>query len=167
MAMEGLVCLHKSWYKIRRPLAVATASFLCIAPLQVRAVAEDDMLQLAVNYVFTGRIDPPDRPEIVDRKSCLVVVFEPKFKAYVRYYLNRFKLDSARINKTYSGQQIFYVLEIHGDDIVVEHLNTDKTTVARAFNSAQISLPGDIDESEKALRWISDHCKAVKARSPF
>src|SRR5262249_12436534 len=71
-------------------------------------------------------------------------------------YLNRFKLDSARISKTYSGQQIFYVLEIHGDDIVVEHLNTDKTTVARAFNSAQISLPCDIDESEKALRWVFD-----------
>jgi hypothetical protein len=167
MAMEGLVRLPKSWYKIRRPLAVAAASLLWIAPLQVRAVAEDDVLQLAVNYVFTGRIDPPDRPEIVDRKSCVVVVFEPKFKAYVRYYLNRFKLDSARISKTYSGQQIFYVLEIHGDDIVVEHLNTDKTTVARAFNSAQISLPGDIDQSEKALRLISDHCKAVKAKPPF
>jgi hypothetical protein len=71
MAMEGVMRLHKSWYKIRRPLAVAAASLLWIAPLQVRAVAEDDMLQLAVNYVFTGRIDPPDRPEIVDRKSCV------------------------------------------------------------------------------------------------
>lgn len=167
MAKEDLVRLHKSCYKIRRPLAVAAASFLCIAPLQVRVVAEDDMLQLAVNYIFTGRIDPPDRPEIVDRKSCVVVVFEPKFKAYVRYYLDRFKLDSARISKTYSGQQIFYVLEIRGDDIIVEHLNADKTTVARAFNSAQISLPGDIDQSEKALQLISDHCKAVKAKSPF
>jgi hypothetical protein len=39
--------------------------------------------------------------------------------------------------------------------------------VARAFNSAQIPLPGDIDQSEKALRLISDHCKAVKAKSPF
>jgi len=93
MAMEPLVRLHKSWYKIRRPLALAATSFLWIATLQVPAVTEDDVLQLAVNYVFTGRIDPPDHPEIVDRKSCIVVVFEPKFQAYIRYYLNRFRLE--------------------------------------------------------------------------
>ncbi len=136
--------------KLTRLLAAAV-SFLWIAPLQIRAVAENDVLQLAINYVFTGRIDAPDRPEIVDRKSCIIVVFEPKFQAYVRYYLSRFKLDSARISKTYSGQQISYVLEVQGDDIVVEHLNPDKTAVARAFKSAQIALPGNVDQSEKAL----------------
>jgi hypothetical protein len=130
-------------------------------------MAEDDVLQLAINYVFTGRIDPRDHPKIVDRKSCTVVVFEPQFQTYVRYYLNRFMLDSARISKTYSGQQIFYILEIQGSDIVVEHLNPDKMTVARGFKSAQISLPGDIDQSEKALRLIADHCKADKPKLPF
>jgi len=77
-------------------------------------------------------------------------------------------MDSARISKTYSGQQISYVLEIEGDDIVVEHLNPDKTTVARGFRSAQISLPGNIDQSEKALRCIfADYCRAEKPKSPF
>ena len=47
--------------KLTRLLAAAV-SFLWIAPLQIRAVAEDDVVQLAINYVFTGRIDPPDRP---------------------------------------------------------------------------------------------------------
>jgi hypothetical protein len=138
-----------------------------MAPLQIRAVAEDDVFQLAVNYLFTGRIDPSDRPEIADPKSCIVVVFDSTFQTYVRYYLNRFKMDSARISKTYSGQQIFYVLEIEGDDIVVEHLSPDKTTVTRGFKSAQISLPGNIDQSEKALRLIADHCKADKPKPPF
>ncbi len=165
--MASFVYLNKNRYKLRWPLIVTAVSFLWMAPLQIRAVAEDDVFQLAVNYVFTGRIDPPDRPEIADRNSCIVVVFEHKFQAYVRYYLSRFKLDSARISKTYSGQQIFYVLEIEGDNIVVEHLNSDKTTVARGFKSAQISLPGNIDQSEKALRVISDHCKAEKPKSPF
>lgn len=154
--MASLVYLNKNRYKLRWPLAVTAVCFLWMAPLQIRAAAEDDVFQLAVNYIFTGRIDPPDRPEIMDRNSCIVVVFEPKFQAYVRYYLSRFKIDSARISKTYSDQQISYVLEIQGDDIVVEHLNPDKTTVARAFKSAQISLPGNIDQSEKAIQIIAD-----------
>src|SRR5262252_6885632 len=99
-----------------------------------------------------GESTPPDPPEIVDRKSCIVVVFESKFQSYVRYYLSRFKMDSSHISKTYSGRQISYILEVEGDDTIVEHLNPDKATVARAFKSAQILLRGDIDESEKALR---------------
>src|SRR6266516_3764602 len=82
--------------------------------------------------------------------SCIVVVFDSKFQTYIRYYLSWFRMDSAHISKTYSGRQIFYVLEVEGDDIVVEHLNPDKTTVARGFRSAQIPLPGNIDQSEKA-----------------
>src|SRR5437764_10024013 len=166
--MSSLLYLNKRWYKLRCALATITVlSFLLIAPLQIRAVAEDDVLQLAINYVFTGRIDPSNRPQIVDQNPCIVVVFEPKFQAYVRYYLSRFKMDSARISKTYSGQQISYILEIQGDGIVVEHLNPDKTTVARAFNSAQIALPGNIGQSEKALRVIADQCKPEEPKSPF
>jgi hypothetical protein len=138
-----------------------------MALLQIRAVAEDDVFRLAVNYVFTGKIDPPDPPAIADQNSCIVVVFDSKFQTYVRYYLSRFKMDSARISKTYSGQQISYILEIEGDDIVVEHLDPDKTTVARGFKSAQIPLPGNIDQSEKALRIIADHCKPDKPKPPF
>jgi hypothetical protein len=166
--MATLAHLNKSWHKMRWPLAVAPVSFLWTAPLQIRAMAEDDVFQLAVNYLFTGRTDPPNPPEIVDRKSCAVVVFDSQLQTYIRYYLSRFKMDNARISKTYSGQKIFYVLEIEGDDTVVEHLNPDKTTVARGFRSAQISLPGDIDQSEKALRLIfADYCRADKPKPPF
>ncbi len=162
--MAGLAHLNKSWW----PLAVAAVSFLWTAPPQIQAVAEDDLFQLAVNYVFTGSTDPRDPPEIVDRKSCIVVVLDSKFQTYIRYYLSRFRMDSAHISKTYSGRQIFYVLEVEGDDIVVEHLNPDKTTVARGFRSAQISLPGNIDQSEKALRLIfADYCRADKPKPPF
>ncbi len=100
--------------------------------------------------------------------SCIVVVFDSKFQTYIRYYLSWFRMDSAHISKTYSGRQIFYVLEVEGDDIVVEHLNPDKTTVARGFRSAQIPLPGNIDQSEKALRLIfADYCRADKPKPPF
>src|SRR2546421_8148931 len=88
---------------IRWSLAIAALSFFATAALQLRAMAEDDVFQHAVNYVFTGRVDPQDSPEIADRKSCIVVVSDPKNKRYIRYYLSRFKMDVSRISKTYSG----------------------------------------------------------------
>src|SRR6202043_1639175 len=115
------------------------------APLQVRAVA-NDVFQEAVNYVFTGRIEPQDGPEIIDRNSCVVVVPDPKNQRYVRYYLNRFRMNDARISKTYSGRQTFYVLEVEGDGVVVENLALDKKTVVAGYRTAQISLPEDIDQ---------------------
>ena len=153
---------------IRWSLAIAAVSFFGTAPLQLRARADDDVFQHAINYVFTGRIDPRDSPEIVDRKSCVVVVTDPKNKRYIRYYLGRFKMDVSRISKTYSGRQTFYVLEVEGDDVIVEYLNLDKTGIINRFKSAQISLPGNIAQTEKALHLIfSEHCKADDPKPPF
>ena len=166
--MTGLALLNKSCHKIRLLLHIAVVSFFWTVTLQTRAVAEDDVFQQAVNYVFTGRIDPRDGPDIVDRKSCIVVVPDPKFKRYARYYLSRFKMDAARVSKKYSGREISYELEVDGDDVLLEYLNIDKTTVDYRFKSAHISLPGNIDQTEKALRLIfAEHCKADKPKTPF
>ena len=151
-----------------RPLAIAAVAFFAAAALHPRAVAEDDVFQQAVNYVFTGRVDPKDSPEIVDRKSCVVVVSDPRNKRYIRYYLSRFKMDVSRISKTYSGRQTFYTLEVEGDDVIIEYLNLDKTVVVSRYKSAQISLPGNIAQTEKALHLIfSEHCKADGPKPPF
>jgi len=131
---------------------------------------EEDRFQQAVNYIFTGRIDPPpvDAPDIVDRKSCEVVMPEPKYKRFVRYHLGRFKMDVARINKRYSGRQVMYELEVEGDDIVVEFLELDKKTVDYGFRTAHIDLPGDIVQTEKALRLVfSEYCKSDIRKGPF
>jgi hypothetical protein len=153
---------------IRWSLAIAAAAFFGTAALQLRAMAEDDAFQHAVNYVFTGRVDPQDSPEIVDRKSCVVVVSDPKNKRYIRYYLSRFKMDVSRISKTYSGRQTFYTLEVEGDDVIIEYLNLDKTAVVSRYKSAQISLPGNIAQTEKALHLIfNEHCKADNPKPPF
>jgi hypothetical protein len=56
--MTGLALLNKSGHKFRLSLAIAVASFLWTIALQAGAVPEDDVLQRAVNYVFTGKIDP-------------------------------------------------------------------------------------------------------------
>jgi len=119
--MTGLALLNKSGHKFRLSLAIAVASFLWTITLQTRAVPKDDVFQQAVNYVFTGKIDPGAGPEIVDRKSCVVVVPE-KFGGYARYYLTRFKMDDARISNKYSGREVSYELEVAGDDILVEYL---------------------------------------------
>jgi hypothetical protein len=163
MAMAGVILPNV----YRHMLSFAAAIFfLWTVPLQ--AVAEDDVFQEAINYVFTGRIDPTDGPDIVDRKSCIVVVPEPDLNRYARYYLKRFKMDVARISKKYAGRQTLYELEVEGDDVILEFLKADKTTVDYGFKSAHISLPGNIDETEKALHLIfAEHCKPDKPKSPF
>jgi hypothetical protein len=133
-----------------------------------RSAALDDRFQQAVNYIFTGRPDPVDGPQILDRKSCVVLVPEPKFNRYARYYLSRFKMDTARISKKYAGSQTLYDLEVEGDDVIFEYLKPDKVTVDYGFRSAHIFLPGDPDQTEKALALIfSQYCKREKPSPPF
>jgi hypothetical protein len=143
-------------------------SLLLAIALRVPALAVDDALQRLVNYVFTGDIAPRDTPEIVDRRLCIVLVHEARFNRFARYYLNRFKMDTARISKKYAGQQVLLELEVEGDDIILEYLKADKKTVDYGFKSAHISLPGNIEQTEKALRLIfSEHCKSEKLKPPF
>jgi hypothetical protein len=149
-------------------LALVLASSLSTVVAQSRAADAEDRFQHAVNYVFTGKVDPPNGPEIVDRKACVVLVPEPKFNRYARYYLRRFKMDTARISKKYAGSQTLYELEVEGGDVVLEYLKADRTTVDYGFRSAHISLPGDPDQTDKAFQLIfSQYCKAERPRSPF
>jgi hypothetical protein len=148
-------------------IAFAAAFFILSSALRGQAVAED-VLQAAVNYVFTGTIAPENGPKIVDLKSCVVVMPDQRNKRYVRYYLSRFKMDSSRISKTYSGRQTNYTLEVDGDDVIIEYLKLDQTTILNGYKSAQISLPGNIDQTERALHLIfTEHCKSDRPKTPF
>jgi len=148
--------------------ALLAGSWLGLAAAQSPASGAEDRFQLAIDYVFTGRLDATNGPEITDRRSCIVLVPEPKFNRYARYYLSRFKMDTARISKKYAGSQTLYELEVEGDDVVLEYLKADKTTVDYGFRSAHISLPGEPDQTEKALALIfSQYCKAEKPQAPF
>jgi hypothetical protein len=76
-------------------------------------------------------------------------------------------MDEARINNKYSGRETSYELEVAGDDVLVEYLKIDKT-VDYGFKSAHISLPGNIDQTKRALRLIfAEYCKADQPKSPF
>jgi hypothetical protein len=146
-------------------VAAAIAAAAVLTP--ARASAEADRFQQAVNYVFTGRIDPPDAPEIVNRDACVVVVRDTKYDRYARYHLGRFRMDDALFDKRYSGSRVNYVLDVKGDDVILEYLSPDRKTVAQSYRSAQIPLPGDIDQTRKALQIVSDDCKAKKSNAPF
>ena len=152
---------------VRRCLAGGVVVFLWTVSLEVRALAENDLLQKAVNYLFTGRTDPQDIPEILDRKSCVVVVPDAKSKQYVRYYLGRFRMDTALIDKTYAGSDTAYNLDIKGAEVIVEYLDIDKSTVLHGYKSAHISLPGDIDQTNKALELIASLCRNGKPKAQF
>ena len=149
-------------------LSVAIAIVLLTASPGGRAAAAADLFQQAVNYVFTGRVDPPDSPEITDRKACIVVMRDPQFTRYIRYYLSRFNMDTATFDKIYAGSQVRYELVVKGDQVLLEYLDIDKTTVAQAYRSAHIPLPGAIDQTQKALKIIfADHCKTEPPKTPF
>lgn len=167
--MTGLMFRKRSGYK-RLSVAIVVAFFTWMAPQQTRAVTEDDVFQQAINYIFTGQIDPNPklRPEIVDRKACVVVVPEPNSNRYARYYLKRFKMEIYRISKRYAGRRVFYELEVEGDDTIFESLKADKTTVEFGLRSIHISLPGNIDQTEKALKLVfAEYCKRDKQKSLF
>lgn len=132
------------------------------------ALPKDDVFQQAINYIFTGKIDPQDGPVIVDRNSCVIVLRDPKFNRYVRYYLTRFKMDEAFYEKKYAGARVSYQLDVKGDDVVIEYLDLDQKTIIQGNQSAQIPLQGDIEQTQKALRIIfTDYCKAEKPKTPF
>jgi hypothetical protein len=152
---------------VRRCLVGGLVVFLWIVPPQIHALAEDDPLQKAVNYLFTGDNNPQQVPEILDRKSCVVVVQDPKSKQFIRYYVGRFRIDTAFINKTYVGSETVYSLDVKGAEVIVEYLDVDKSTVLHGHKSAQISLPGDIDQTNKALALISSLCRNGKPKDQF
>jgi hypothetical protein len=152
---------------MRRFVVVAFASAFGMIGLQSAAATAPDLFQQAVNYVFTGRIDPQSGPEIVDRNACIIVMRDPKFERFIRYYLARFKMDTARFTKKYAGTQTLYELDVEGDAPVIEYLAMDKTTIVQGYKSAQIPLLGNIDQTQKALQIITKHCAAAQPKSPF
>jgi hypothetical protein len=148
-------------------VALAAASAFGVLILQAHAAPVADLLQQAVNYVFTGKVDAQGGPEIVDRSACIVVVRDPKFERFIRYYLARFKMDTARFTKKYAGTQELYELDVEGDMPVIEYLAMDKSTVLQRYKTAQIPLPGTIDQAQKALQIIIKRCQTEPQKSPF
>lgn len=141
---------------------------LLMVPLRAGAAGGDDVLQKAVNYMFTGKVDPADAPQIVDRKACVVVVRDPDYKRYARYYLARFRFDDGSIVKKYSGSRVLYELDVVSDDAVVEYLSLDKTTVLHGYKSAQIPLPGNIEQTRRAFQLIfGQYCKPENSSNQF
>ena len=152
--------------RVTKTVAIAIAPFLW-AILAIHAMADNDLLQQALNYVFTGTISPEESPEIVDRKSCIVVVPDNRFPRFIRYHFDRFKPEDTRITKKYSGARTLYELDVESDTVIIEYLGADKNTVVQGYKSAQISLPGNIDQTQKALQIIANYCKVDQQKSPF
>jgi hypothetical protein len=152
-------------------LALAALGLVLLGSIhpQDRAWADDgDLFQRAVNYAFTGQVDPKEAPQITDREGCIVVMRDPKFNRFIRYHLRRFKMDDALFDKNYSGSRVSYELNVKGDNTLLEYLDPDRKTVLQAYRSAEIPLPGEIDQSQKALKIIfSQFCQSEKQKAPF
>lgn len=151
----------------RHVRAVTAAAAVAWLPVfSPPALAGDEVLLQAINYVFTGRIDPENGPEMVERNGCVVAIADPRSNRTTRYYLGRFRLDAPRFEKVYAGRMPNYRLVAEGDDDVVEFLNADRT-VTHGHRTVQIPLPGDFDQSQRALRLIAEQCKPQKPKPLF
>ena len=166
--------LDQAWQRHRQDICIRNSTVAALVLFLAafafggwQARAADDLFQSAVNYVFTGRVDPANGPEIVDRKNCVVVIPDLRNKRYARFHLGRFKLDVARFNKRYSGSRTLYDLDVQGEDTILDYLAADKTTVMQSYKTAQIALPGDFDATQRALKIISDNCKPERLEAPF
>jgi hypothetical protein len=137
--------------------------------LAASAAAAPDLFQQAVAYVFTGRVDPPEPIEIVDRKTCVVIVPDRRFNRLVRYYLGRFDMDRARFNTRYSGTRAFYELDVRGEDVILEYLDPKTRAVLQSYRSAQIALPGGPEQTRRALDVVfaDGRCQDAEPKVPF
>lgn len=143
---------------IRAVTTAAAVSLPIFGPPALAPALADDALQQAINYVFTGRVDPEHGPEMIDRNGCVVAVLDPLSNRMTRYHLGRFRLNSPRFEKLYAGRMPSYRLVAEGDDDVIEFLNPDGT-ISHGQRTVQIPLPGDFDQSQRALRLIAEQCK--------
>lgn len=92
---------------------------------------------------------------------------DPRFPRYIRYYFDRFKIDGARITTRYAGARTLYELDIESDKVIIEYLSLDKATLVQGYRSAQIPLPGDIAQTQKALQIVAQRCRPEQSKSPF
>jgi hypothetical protein len=134
--------------------------------LHMPAFADAGRLQQAINYVFTGDIAAQPNIEIADGNLCVVVVSEPERNRVSRYHLRRFKPETFRFEQRYVGRTPTYQLYVEGDEDVIEFLNPDRS-VSHSHRTARFALPGDIDQSRRALRLISEQCKPEKPKPLF
>ena len=84
----------------------------------------------------------------------------------IRYYVGRFRIDTAFINKTYVGSETVYSLDVKGAEVIVEYLDVDKSTVLHGHSSRKY-LCREIDEENKALALISSLCRNGKPKDQF
>jgi hypothetical protein len=144
---------------------IAIVFFAWTMPMQ--AGMKDDLLQQALNYVLTGTIEPKEAPQIVDQSSCAVIMRDPRYPRFIRYYFGRIRPDNSRISKKYAGTRTLYELDVEGDEVVIEYFGADKTSGVQGYRSAQITLPGNIEQTEKALKIIEQRCKSERSKAPF
>ncbi len=148
-----------------RAFAIAILLLVPIV-LHMPASAETDRLRQAITYIFTGSIEPQENIEVADGTPCVVIVSEPDRNRISRYHLRRFKPETFRFEQRYVGRTPTYQLYVEGDEDVIEFLSSDRS-VSHSHRTARFALPGDIDQSRRALRLISEQCKPEKPKPLF
>jgi hypothetical protein len=116
----------------------------------------------AVGFALTGRDDA--EPKAIDRANCVFAYKDDVF------YLNNVQTDRIKIQENPFGGVIN--VDLHGDDIVVEHgvVSTDPNRENRKEYDLKeyhlILKTDELDRMKRAWRYIYSHGCAGK-KSPF
>ena len=128
------------------------------------AHSETDVFMRALGFALTGRDDA--EPKAINRANCVFAYQDDVF------YLNNVQTDRIKIQENQFGGVIN--VDLHGDDIVVEHgvVSTDPTDQSAKTHRENrkeyhlILKTDELDRMKRAWRYIYSHgCTGKK--SPF
>ncbi len=166
-------CLHKSW---EMPQGNKVGVQKDGTPS-----TDDDALQKAFNYLFTGNIDGDPQGivhvQIIDRNSCTVLSTATLMpSAKVTFYFRNMRPDTITLSDATPPDCApgFYCpgrmgsppkLTIEGDD-TVSSTTDDKQEIGRS-KTTSFNIIGDPERMKRALRYIFSQCSPKSSKLPF
>ena len=143
-------------------------SLLAYATLHIQTTqADDDNLQMAFNYIFSGDVHSKDDPRqikvtIEDRNNCIVSVESVYGSQEIRtvFYFRKMKPETARV---FGDTKI----TIEGDDTVVTFSDaSNKQGEIHKIKIATFFMVGNPDRMIKALHYVFSQCPPEQSKSP-
>lgn len=158
-------------------------SLLAYATLHLQAIqADDDNLQMALNYIFSGDVDAKNQHmnvTIEDRTNCIVSVTVENFQIRTVFYFRKMKPETARVfdatppdcpSGTYCPGRMGSApkITIEGDDTVVTVSDSsNKQGEIDKRKLATFPIVGNPDRMIKALQYVFSQCPPDQSKTPF
>jgi hypothetical protein len=149
-------------------------SLLAYATLHIQTTqADDDNLQMALNYIFFGDVDSTNHPlmkvTIEDRNNCIVsktVQNRIRTVFYFRKMIPETAAPPSCRSVCRMGESPDITIE--GDDtVVIVSDASDKQVEIVRRKIASFPIVGNPDRMIKALQYVFSQCPSEQSKTPF